>query len=102
MEIKSDFSLTECKILISLLSINRKEEQTITSICHAINIPRTHPYFTSVFKYLFETGIVVQTRAIGKAKMVKVNTGKLVDLIDEQTLINYFYSYFNQYHICAW
>jgi hypothetical protein len=104
VEIKRDFKYTEVKILMDIIFAfeENKEQYTISSLAKEIGMQPTSPYYNFVIKYLKSLDILITKDTFGNAKLVTINYKKLRDLIDDQKIVEEFYKYFNQFHICSW
>lgn len=101
---KTDFTFSECKLLIRILNINYKEHERIT-YSQLAKLCETHsstPNFHKISQYLKHMNILKIIEEIGTAKLISIDQLALKDLIDEQLLINYFFNYFQQHHVCKW
>jgi hypothetical protein len=86
---KIDFTEVECKIMRELLK-NENDGLIVSAYEH-------DKVFKGVIKYLIEMNIVFIHN-----DRIKVYHNKLVDLLDEQEIINYWYDYLNEEHFCHW
>ena len=91
LELRTDFTEKECKLLYNLYCIKTNERNlTASKMASEIEISVTNPYFYRLLNYLIESKIV-SFELIGKTRIFKIDRNKLEDLIDIQEIVKYWH-----------
>jgi len=92
----------QIEILVKISYIKNREWLSLTDIANEIEINVCNPYFSKISALLIELNILEIVRIVGQAKLIKINHKKLRDFIDEQKVCQFWFDYFNHYHIVSW
>lgn len=99
---KYNFTAHECICFLDLQKEVRKNKDfTIQRYASSMNMNPFNPLFRKIMKILFDEG-VAKTINIGNPKKIRINPNNLRDFIDEQGVVNKFYDYFHEEHLCSW
>lgn len=101
-DIKTNFSFRECELLIRIIGVEDKPYLTQVQLANEIGIAYSSPIYRSILKYLESQEIIKSQQTIGNAKLIVIDYKKLRDLIDEQKVVQLFYNYLNEWHLCKW
>lgn len=103
MDIKRDFTYTQCKTMINMLeNIENIKQTTVSEISEAINVSVNNPQFWMILRYLKSINAIIFKQKIGTANIISINRKLLRDFIDEQEVTEFWYTYFNHNHLCQW
>lgn len=94
--IKQDFSHEECEMLIRIISVKNSDDLTIQKLAKEIKVVANNVMFQKLIKYLISMNI------IEISPKLYIYHKRLRDLIDEQFVVNVYYSYLNSEHLCHW
>lgn len=97
---RTDFSLKECEILIGLCSfdLGNPNSLTLTKTAKAINVSVSNPRLWIVFKALKEGKIIKEREKIGSCKIIEIDKDKLEELIYQQKLLIPIFKFFEDNH----
>lgn len=91
----NNFSITECKLMISIYKIKFHDGITITDIARECNCDIGNPRFYKVLNYLREKGILEVSKIVGSCKFMKVNYKQLEEEIMKQREVQFWYEFFD-------
>jgi len=100
---RSDFSLSEIRILMSILFNNKKtitgklDKDTpkyISEWAKKIKILPSNPYFINVIKFLKANNAIKETETIGSIQKIEINNDKIKEIISNQNIFILFNDYF--------
>jgi len=96
------FTEYECKILINILKLKCNNTTTLTSLAKFIGINCMSPKFRNFLQKCLISNIIIIKHQIGPSKIIEINEKQLKNVIDEQDIVNFYFNYFTENHICEW
>src|SRR5687767_59451 len=97
---KVNFTPKQIEVMIGILNVRNSEFLNFATLAREINVGANYPPFRTVISYLISAGIVEHRHTFGSSKLIEINHGKLCDLLDEQTHINFIVDkYLARHHV---
>ena len=87
MDLKTNFNLNDCDLLIDIANIPNPNRITCAEISKYTGINQMNPRLRGIIKYLTDNNILIFIERIGNSKIYKLKRKELFNLLKKQEYV---------------